>query len=232
LKINRPNLRLGRPFFVNHTPHTRDASKELEDRVAAAESRIQSLEVKFRACEVKSRWRKSLLKKQQLEDQTKAFHATSPKRKIASCITVRPTAPALPISQTLPQEVETKPVEEPLSKINDSKPAETCQAIEKKPEAESQPDPEPEFQVINSLVQALKIQEPESESPTEAKVEVSNVQGNPETTAFVEENHEEEFDTPLVHHLIVMGFEKSKVKKAVEKYSDMESALNHLLDEN
>jgi len=80
LKINKPSGYV--PLhFINNPPQTRDTSKELEDRVAAAESRIQSLEMKFRACEVKSRWRKSCLKKQQLEEQSKAFQATSSKKK-------------------------------------------------------------------------------------------------------------------------------------------------------
>jgi len=103
------------------------------------------------------------------------------------------------------------------------------EVLEKKPEIEIESDPEPEVQVIDALVQALKIHEPVVETPSSTQNDASKPQ---ETPANVKETNEEEFDTPLIHHLVIMGFEKSKIKKAVEKYTDLESALNHLLDEN
>jgi len=257
LKINKPSAVLPRPHFVNSPPHLpTDTSKDLENRMAAAETRIQSLELKFRACEVKSRWRKSLLKKQQLDEQTKAFHATTPKRKTPSCVTVRPSPPPQVVSQPLfvPQPLvveESLPVQEPLTKIiEETRPAETVTRVEvfeekerekeerkrekeeRKRESESDSEPDPEFQVLDALVQVLKIEEAEveRESVTQENIDVaSQVQ---EDKQVEEEEEEDEFDSPLVHHLVAMGFEKGLVKKTVEKYTDLEAALNHLLGEN
>jgi hypothetical protein len=63
----------------------------------------------------------------------------------------------------------------------------------------------------------------------EAKIEN---QTQSQVEAVREEAKKEEMDTPLVTQLIAMGFERQQVLNAIEIYnSDIEAALEHLLDE-
>jgi len=123
-----------------------------------------------------------------------------------------------------------KPHPSPFTPIEVCKSAEIrrSEVLEKKSESGVESDPGSELQVIDAVVETLKVEEPKIETPTVAQND-SKVKEISESA--VEETKEEEFDTPIIHYLVLMGFDKSKVKKAVEKYTDLESALNRLLDE-
>jgi hypothetical protein len=227
LKINKPVHFVQRPHHVKTCPRPNNNSKELEERLAAAENRIQSLEMKFRAGEVKSRWRKSLMMKhQQFDEQIKPIQPAVPKRKVASIITVKTTPPA-----PKPQEPI---VEEPLVKIEPvqieslSDQFRRIEIIEKRHESDTESEPE----VINVSSQAPQIEEPEDEPVIVSEnIAVPNVEVKPEVQK-VEENKEDDntFDSPLMFHLLSMGFDRTSINKAIATgISDLDSALNYLL---
>jgi len=97
---------------------------------------------------------------------------------------------------------------------------------------------EPEYFVIEANVHAPKIQKPEEEEPV--KVDQVNevpavVQENSIVNDVVEESKEEEKEeipSPLVTQLISMGFDKASIKKAVEKFTNLETAVNYLLGDD
>jgi hypothetical protein len=224
LKINKPL-----PFPTQNPRVEINKPKSLEERLASAENRIQSLEAKFRACEVKSRWRKSLLMKQQLEEQTKNLHPAIPKRKIPSIITVKTTPPS-PKTQTQTDEII--PMKDTLIKIEDDKteiPTKSelsgfrrIEIIEKKPASETESEP----QIVEALSLKIDHLDDDLRKNTEPHVAPSPI--------IVEERKEEEvlLQTPLGSLLLTMGFDNASVKKAVAKYIDLESALNYLLGAN
>jgi len=151
--------------------------------------------------------------KQQLEEQTKPFQPTVPKRKVASIITVKTTNPTSPKTEIVPSQPpvdEVKTIQEPLIKFE-------------KFEADSpviQPDlPQPSFiETEIEPIQFPKIEEPENH--------LDNV-----TAPIVPEtNEEDEFVSPLVFHLLSMGFDKESVKKATQKHADLESAIIYLIE--
>jgi len=134
---------------------------------------------------------------------------------------------------------------------------EFLQQFEAKPESENENEFEPERVWTFIEPSQAKIEEPEKEPVNENVQETvvndtvkENVEETPKeiveetTKENVEENEEEEeendeeeeeeeetFDSPLVHSLTSMGFDKVSIKKAVEKYYDLDSALEYLLGE-
>jgi hypothetical protein len=233
LKINIPQL-FRRPFHVNVTNKPND----LEERLSAAESRLETLEMKFRAGEVKSRWRKSFTMKQQLEEQVKPFQPTASKRKVNSIITVKTTQPSQSISSPIaqivsqPQIVEVKPVLEPLIKFEDfTKPLPGTVDFaeisgEKKVENGSEAQTNQSAKIEVPKEEAVIVNEKENACDVEEENEEDNKEDEDDDE---DEEIEVEFDIPLVVHLVSMGFDKARVKEAVEKYTDLESAVNFLL---
>jgi hypothetical protein len=202
LKINKPKSAfVQRPQFTCPTFATPNNTKELEDRLAAAENHIQALELKFRAGEVKSRWRKSQLMKQQLEEQSKPFQPAAPKRKVASIVTVKttPPSPKIPIAPLplVPDEVKTP--------------------IIKKDEPESQPQIDL-IKPVENPVQAPQLVEPEL------------IENNTSNSPVENEEKEDEFVSPLVFQLLSMGFGKESVLRATAKHHDLESAVISLIE--
>jgi hypothetical protein len=210
LKINKPVPFVHKPIMMNNCPslaRNNNNSKELEDRLAAAEGRIQALELKFRAGEVKSRWRKSHLMKQQLEDQTKPFHQTAPKRKVANVVTVKTTQPTPSVS--VPQ-VQPQSPQNPLIKLEN-------QFAEL---SVSQPAPE----IVGKVETAPETQPQEPIVVPENNTSPKTDHGNPETT------DDDVIESPLSFTLKSMGFDKETVSNVMAKYHDLESCLNYLLD--
>jgi hypothetical protein len=166
--------------------------------------------------------------KQQLEEQTKPFQPSSPKRKVASTFTVKTSQPSQTIITPKPQIVdEVKPLTEKFDSFVDQ-PERLDRTFES-----SQAEAEKLAREIEGL--CLQSPKPLVEEPVVEPVIINNSPQEESTQAsnnVVEESTEDDaFESPLVYHLVSMGFDKSKVKKTISSgYADLESALNHLLD--
>lgn len=208
----------------------------LEERLTAAEVRIQSLESKFKASEAKCRWRKPQQMKQQLEEPLLSkkksmqpfFKAVQPPFTIPACSLGKLVVPPQNIDEAVHEPSIKFEKNIDSVKVPEQSEVKHIETVEKKVESETEFEPK-----INDVpINALKTEETddetifEKENYTEEKKEESVVASN-----VVEDcNEEDGFESPLVFHLLLMGFDRLRVKKAVELYTDLESALNYLLD--
>jgi len=207
-------------------PERNPPKNNLEDRVATAEARIQALENKLKDGEVRSRcWRKH----KQQQDEPEKVVVPTPNRKIASVFTVKTTPPSEQVPVDIPQP-ETCAVDnqnlkdsEITTEFNDDITQRFDFKVLNENENEAAPEKEAPRWFLFETSEAPKIEVPEEKLVFPSKPVVQ------ETVEAVETA--DEFDSPLVHSLISMGFSKSSVKKAVEKYYDMESAVEYLLGE-
>jgi hypothetical protein len=173
----------------------------MEDRVAAAEARIQALELKLKEISMKPKCRKAHLKKC-FEEQAKS----NLKKKLANIITVPPAS----LPETLKKEESPAPAPAPVEpQVETPKKEETPE-----PQAETVPcSVECPVAEIAAAV-TLKPEPVEEEEPTKTE--------EPKT--------EQETESPIVSQLVSMGFDKTMVRNVVEVYKDIESALEHLLN--
>jgi hypothetical protein len=162
--------------------------------------------------------------KQQVEEQAKVV-APAVCKKVASIITVKTTPPQqqVPCSVDMPQALKT---EADIPQRSDL-PVNHTQRFHFKPDSVNEKIVEPEPQVVEAPIQPQVVEAPvQIELPIKV---TENVQ-----PSIVEEIKQDEdtFDSPLVHYLLSMGFDKASINKAVNKYYDMESALEYLLGDN
>jgi len=229
LKINKPvrNSYLRRLVQPDPLPVLNNSNQELEDRLAAAESRILSLESKFPTC----RWRRSFGNTEQSQNQNQGIHC--PRRR--GFITVK-TTPTQDMDQIPPESLIKVENEDTQNNLKNQ--PQEFRRIEITSVGTETENEEPEYFVIEANVHAPKIQKPEEEEPV--KVDQVNevpavVQENSIVNDVVEESKEEEKEeipSPLVTQLISMGFDKASIKKAVEKFTNLETAVNYLLGDD
>jgi len=202
-----------------------NSNKDLEDRLAAAESRILSLESKFpNVC----RWRRSFGNTEQSQNQNQG------NQRRRGFITVK-TSPTQEMDQ-IPESLIKVENEDTQNNLKNQ--PQEFRRIEITSVGTETENEEPEYFVIEANVHAPKIQKPEEEEPV--KVDQVNevpavVQENSIVNDVVEESKEEEKEeipSPLVTQLISMGFDKASIKKAVEKFTNLETAVNYLLGDD
>jgi hypothetical protein len=210
LKINTP-LHFKRHLKTISSIMQKNNSTGLEERLAAAETRIQSLESKFKACET-SRWKRSHLMKQLHEDAG----VVCPRRRRVD-VTVK-TAPSTQDQISLPQEniAESSVAPELVPFIPN-------EIVEDEPQPEVNLKVEPEPQPIEVVSQPIEEPVVVVETAPQVQEEVSIKE---------ESKEEEEIETPFISYLSAMGFDKASIRKAAERFSDLESAINYLCEEN
>jgi hypothetical protein len=202
LKINKPNVQI--PYNLTRCRGLqRNNSKELEDRLAAAEARIQAMELKFKAGEIR----------EPLSSGFHKFRCRKPaKVNISERVAAQPSSPKVlkVVCSPQPQAVVTlTPAQGSLIKIEVRPQAATLAEATQPQESDSPAQPPKDADVL-------------------PKDNVSDLEKVDKTELLVEEA-KESLDSPLVTDLTAMGFGKDSILEAVKIYSDLESAINYLL---
>jgi len=224
LKINRPirGCSLRRQLLRNMAlplprcpPMTRpvfsvppvQTTETLEKRVTSAESRIQLLEQKLKELSITTKCKGKKAHFSKCVEVEKP--QPSPKKRLVKIVTC-PPAPLID------KNTETSPPFFSFGKIN------TEPMINVLPQVKEEEKKETEAEAIPP-VQIVVKEEEKQEKLNDAEAKVVIEQTKEETTT-------EEVDLPLVAQLVAMGFDRSLVRNVTEIYSDIESALEQLLD--